>query len=83
MTEHTSNHSSFAKLNDVNYPEWTMRMEAHLIRKKLWDGVMEITVETMGRGVDVVEEEYEKKKQKRSTQKMAEARAELVMSVDD
>ncbi|EIW57750.1 uncharacterized protein TRAVEDRAFT_102351, partial [Trametes versicolor FP-101664 SS1] len=28
-------------------------------------------------------EEYEKKKQKRSTQKMAEARAELVMSVDD
>ncbi len=74
---------SFAKLNDVNYPEWAMWMEAHLIRVKLWDGIIEIMVDEKGRGTEAVEEEEMKKKEKRSAQKMAEARAELITYVKD
>ena len=83
MSDTTTRAPSFAKLNDANYPEWAMRMEAHLIRMKLWDGIVEITVDEKGRGTDAVEEEEAKKKEKRSAQKMAEARAELITHVED
>ena len=83
MSDNSTRTPSFSKLNDVNYPEWAMRMEAHLIRLKLWDGIVEITVDEKGRGTEAAEEEEAKKKEKRSAQKMAEARAELITYVED
>ncbi|KAL6304692.1 hypothetical protein BKA93DRAFT_695613, partial [Sparassis latifolia] len=63
--------------------EWSMRMEAELIQKKLWYDIVEINVDSDDKGLEVVEEEYAKKKAKRSGQKMAEARAEMIRKVED
>ena len=48
MSDTTTCAPSFAKLNDANYPKWAMQMEAHLIHMKLWDGIVEITVDEKG-----------------------------------
>ncbi|KAM5530891.1 hypothetical protein V8D89_015423 [Ganoderma adspersum] len=72
MSDTTTHAPSFAKLNNANYSKWAMRMEAHLICMKLWDGIVEITVDEKGRATDAVEEEEAKKTEKRSVQKMAE-----------
>ncbi|OJT02293.1 hypothetical protein TRAPUB_7185, partial [Trametes pubescens] len=71
----------FPKLNDKNYVEWAMRMEAELVRHKLWDGIVEITLDVQDPAA--WQEEYEKRKKKRSVQKMSEARAEIIMQVED
>lgn len=57
-------------------------MEADLIRRKLWDGIIEISIDESIQDPVMWQEEYEKKKKKRSTQKMNEARAEMIMAVD-
>jgi len=58
-------------------------MEAELIRKSLWNNVVEILVDTEGKADDDVKKEYETKLGKRSASKMAEARAEMILRVDD
>jgi gag-polypeptide of LTR copia-type/Domain of unknown function (DUF4219)/Zinc knuckle len=73
--------SRFPKLNDTNYAEWHMRMEAELIRKGLW-GNVEIVVDTTGKDDDTIEAEIALKKGKRGAQKMAETRAELILRVE-
>ncbi len=77
----TSRSGRFPKLNDKNYVEWAMRMEAELVRHKLWDGIVEITLDVQDPAA--WQEEYEKRKKKRSVQKMSEARAEIIMQVED
>ena len=48
MSDNSTCTPSFSKLNDVNYPEWVMRMEAHLTHLKLWDRIVEIMVDEKG-----------------------------------
>ena len=82
MSDHDST-SRFTRLNDTNYPEWALRMEAELVHKGLWTNVMEILVDTEGKADADVKKEYETKLGKRSATKMAEARAEMILTVDD
>ncbi|KAI0365304.1 hypothetical protein BV20DRAFT_910587, partial [Pilatotrama ljubarskyi] len=82
MYDSLSNHLHFPKLNNTNYVEWAMRMEADLIRRKLWDGIVEITLDSEVQDLVQWHEEYAKKKKKRSVQKMNEVRAEMIMQVD-
>ena len=81
MSDHESS-SRFPRLNDTNYPEWALRMEAELIRKSLWV-VVEVTVDSEGKAAEDIKKELETKLSKRNAQKMAEARAEMILRVDD
>ncbi|KAJ7725563.1 hypothetical protein B0H16DRAFT_1332644, partial [Mycena metata] len=80
MTDECS--SCFPRLNDTNYPEWALRMEADLIRKGLC-AVVEVSVDTDGKEPADIAKEVETKVSKRNAQKMAEARAEMILRVDD
>lgn len=71
----------FPLLNDTNYTEWSMRMEAELVRKGLWDMVFCEVVDD-GKTPDEVVNEVGRLKARRSTKKMAEARAELILRAD-
>ncbi|KAI5117552.1 hypothetical protein M0805_004752 [Coniferiporia weirii] len=62
----------FPWLNDTNYGEWAMRMEAVLIRKGLL-GMVELEVEADGKTKEEYKAEYAKAKTKRPKTKMAEA----------
>ena len=73
--------SHFPKLNDTNYSECNMQMEAKLVRRGLW-GMIEIVVDRDRRDENDVTREIETKKSKRATQKLAEARAELILHVE-
>ncbi|KAJ3831783.1 hypothetical protein F5878DRAFT_549112 [Lentinula raphanica] len=69
MTDNST--TSFSKLDDLNYTSWAIMMEAELIRKDLWTNVVEeIKIE-----VDV-------QKAKRKAEKMAQARAEMILRVE-
>ena len=68
MSETTSLGSiSMKRLNDSNYPEWAIRMEAILVRESLWSLVKPTAEE----------------KDKRTQEKMARARAEMILRVED
>jgi hypothetical protein len=54
-----------------------------LIRKSLWDGIVEIIVDPKDKTPEQIQTEFELKKSKRKAQKMAEARAEMLLRVDD
>ncbi|KAF5333025.1 hypothetical protein D9758_017218 [Tetrapyrgos nigripes] len=45
MSDDSSSTPRFAKLNDSNYAAWSMRMEAKLIRKELWNDVVEVMID--------------------------------------
>lgn len=85
MSDESSNVSTvrFQNLGDANYDKWSPRMEADLIRKNLWDGIIEIIVDPKDKTPEQIAAEFELKKSKRKAQKMAEARAEMVLRVDD
>lgn len=73
----------FAKLgNGGNYYEWAVRMEAILIRQNLWS-MVEVSVDETGKDASTIAAELEKELKKRGTQKMAEARAEMILRVED
>ncbi|KAK0501904.1 hypothetical protein EDD18DRAFT_1346473 [Armillaria luteobubalina] len=72
----------FPKLNDSNYATWSIMMEAELIRKGLWTGIVEILVDGDGKTADEVEKEFLLKKTKQAASKMAEACAEMILHVD-
>jgi hypothetical protein len=77
MTDN-DNTSHFPKLNDTNYPEWSVRMDAELIRKSLW-GNIKIVIDETGKDADAVKAELQAMLNKRNAQKMAEARAEIIL----
>jgi len=58
-------------------------MEAELIRKGLWTNVIEIVMDTEGKEDADIKKEFETKLGKQSTSKMAEARAEMILRVDN
>src|ERR1700683_1858791 len=72
----------FPPLNDDNYMEWSICMEANLIRKGLWDNVQcEVSVEekTVVEAEKIVTKWHGKTTQK----KMAETCAEIILRVED
>ena len=73
---------SVSRLNDSNYAEWAIRMEAILIRYDLWS-MVEIFVDTEGKTQQKVNEEFAEKKAARARDKMARARAEMILQVQD
>jgi hypothetical protein len=73
----------FAKLGDTNYLSWVMRMEAELVRKKLWNDVVVVRVDRDGKTDEEYDAAVEAKMARRSAAKMEEARAEMVMRVED
>jgi hypothetical protein len=77
----------FSRLNDSNYAEWSVRMEAVLICRGLWSFVKiyvpEITVDGTAKSASKIAEEYEALKKERDVSKMDEARAEMILRVED
>ncbi len=73
---------TITRLNDSNYAEWAIRMEAVLIRQALWD-MVDIVVDTGGKDEEKIIAELEIKKGKRTKDRMAEARAEMILRVED
>ena len=70
------------QLNDSNYPEWAIRMEAILVREDLWP-MVEISVNTEGKTVQETAVAVAEEKAKRAKDKMAWARAEMILRVED
>ena len=66
--------SSMMKLNEENYGDWSMMMEAVLVRKQLWDIVNGEKTRPMGSENSALVKSFIKKQ--------AEARAELVLAVE-
>ena len=75
-------HHSFPALNDSNWDSWYIRMQAHLIRKGLWFNIIKVDSDPLEGTTDVVEW-HEKQMKKRKKSKMEEARAEIVLKVED
>ena len=73
---------SISQLNDSNYAEWAIRMEAILVRYDLWL-MVEIFVESEGKTQQKVNEEFAEKKAAHSRDKMARAQAEIILRVQD
>ena len=73
----------FARLNDSNYAEWAVRMQAILVRCGLWSQIVNIVVDETGKDATTVAAEIEDLKKKRSAEKMDEAYAEMVLRVED
>jgi len=87
MPSDESGLGKFPKLSDSNYGVWAMQMEAQLIRKGLFTDIVEIIVDTTTKEGDArpqeeIDKEVDKKMAGRSTTKMAEARAEMILCVE-
>ncbi|KAJ7614389.1 hypothetical protein FB45DRAFT_1035871 [Roridomyces roridus] len=68
------------RLNNENYAEWALRMEAVLIKKGLWTNVTSILVSPIQSDGTTVKTPTELQAERAA--KMAEARAELILCVD-
>lgn len=73
---------NFEPLDETNYHYWVMRMEAELIRRDLWSAVV-VDEELDGKSEAEVAAAVAAWKAKRTSKKMAEARAEIVARVSD
>ena len=84
----------FARLNDSNYISWSLRMEAELVRKDLWGwvsgelGMPEVIQEAPAAddGTPAVTKTQVKENAKEralAKKKWAEARAEIILRVED
>ncbi|GLB43942.1 hypothetical protein LshimejAT787_1501260 [Lyophyllum shimeji] len=69
----TDGSTSFPRLTHTNYAEWAMRMEAVLVRQGYWDLFLE----------DAVSGPLDPKELKDVKRRMAEARASMILRVDD
>jgi hypothetical protein len=68
----------FPPLNDDNYMEWSIHMEAELIHKGLWDNVQcEVSVE--GKTAEEAEEIVTKWRGKHTQKKMVETCAKIIL----
>ena len=71
----------FALLNESNYSEWVIRMEAHLIRQGLWDQVV------FEADAGLSDEDATKARdgwiKKHTAKKMGEAHVEIILKVED
>jgi hypothetical protein len=74
--------SHFLKLNDTNYIEWSIWMEVELIRRGFWT-IVEVVVDVNGKDADTIHTEWETKKSKRNSQKMAETQSKMILHIED
>ncbi|OJA16104.1 hypothetical protein AZE42_12878 [Rhizopogon vesiculosus] len=81
MADDSDRISHFPLLHDGNYGKWSIRMEAELIWKGLWDMVF-VEVDLNGKTDDEVKAELQKLLVKRTAKKMAEVRAEIILRVE-
>ena len=72
----------FALLNDTNFHEWSICIEAHLIQKDLW-GTVTCETDTDGKTDADIEVIWTDWRKKRSAKKITEAYAEIVLRVED
>lgn len=72
----------FPPLNDTNFSEWSIRMEAELIRKDLW-GMVKCHVDMDGKDAEEEEKAILEWRRKRTKRKITEAYAEIVLRVED
>jgi hypothetical protein len=73
----------FSCLNDSNYAEWAVHMQAILVRCGLWSQIINIVVDETGKDATTIAAEVEDLKKKRNAVKMDEACAEMVLRVED
>lgn len=94
MSTNEMESTKFARLNDSNYVSWSLRMEAELVRKDLWGwvsgelGMPEVIQEAPAaeNGTPAVTKTQVKENVKEralAKKKWAEARAEIILRVDD
>lgn len=77
----------FPNLNDSNYAEWSVRMEAVLVRRGMWS-MVKIPISGVDadggvKAVSTIAAELESAMKRRDAGKMDEARAEMILRVDD
>ncbi len=72
----------FPKLSVGNFAEWRVMMEAELTRRRLWTDIVEVEVDGDGKSESEILVELTTKLKGRDKQKMAEARAEMILRVD-
>ena len=72
----------FHRLNDTNYVEWALRMEAVLVQSGLWS-MIDLGIDPMGKDASVIAGEEAATKKNRTADKMNEARAAIVLRVED
>jgi hypothetical protein len=73
---------AFAPLNDTNFGQWSIRMEAHLIQKELW-GMVVCETDMEGKTDAEIEAIWDDWRKKRAKKKIADAYAEIVLRVED
>ena len=67
----------------MSYITWVMRMEAEIVCKKLWNDVLIVQADREGKMDEEHEAAVDAKKTRRLTLKMEEARAEMIMWVEN
>jgi hypothetical protein len=86
-----SDSARFQKLNDTNYAQWAIMMEAELVRKDLWTDIVEVLIippsETGDAGFDdnareLADKDADSRMAQRSLKSMAQARAEMILRVE-
>ena len=73
----------FSCLNNSNYLEWAVHMQAILVHCGLWSQMVNIVIDETGKNATTIAAEVEDLKKKRDTRKMDEACAEMVLRVED
>ena len=72
----------FAPLNDTNFPEWSIHIEAHLIQKDLWSTIT-CKTNTDGKSNAKIEAIWTDWRKKQSAKKVPKAYTEIVLRVED
>src|ERR1700692_238943 len=73
---------AFAPLNDTNFSQWSICMEAHLIWKELW-GMVVCETDTAGKTEAKVGVIWDDWRQKRTKKKNADDYAEIILRDED
>ena len=86
-TESSGTSARFQRLNDTNYAEWSLRMEAILIRGGLWGMIKPEIDQRKEDGTEkdasTIVLELEVALKARTVSKMNEARAEIILRLED
>ena len=83
----TESSARFQRLNNTNYAEWSLRMEAVLVRAGLWGMIYPEVTHTKEDGMEkdasTIALELEAALKARTIAKMNEARAEIILRLED
>ena len=83
----TESSTRFQHLNDTNYAEWSLRMEAILVRRGFWVMINPAIDQQKEDGTEkdasTIVLEFEAALKARTITKMNEARAEIILRLED